>query len=576
MSDTASIRPETARWPVSPDGLNLYDLDWNLQTFVDSADLALDPDMLSSFGAWVSGPLEAQARYSDRFAPPQAVDFLTTAGVPGDKTKTIVFNPAYQEAQREAYRRGGVGLAYRGAKPDHKVSFVLGYLLSKSDISTHCPVTLTGAVAYILQKHASEEVREKYLPDLIRMDGHAKTGGTWVTEKHSGTNAGATTCIARKAPDGTWRLYGEKWFASNADSNLALVLARPEGAPDGNAGAGLYLVSDTVDGKPNHQKIAALKEKLGTRGLATVELDLNGCVAIEIAPPPQGLRIMMEALEYSRVHNAMSAAGISHRILVEALCYMDHRAPFSRPLSEEPMIQEELVDMASEWMASSALAFEAALAFDRPENGYWGRMMTAIAKWRTAESAVQAANNLVELIGGIAYTTDMQAERLLRDAKVLQVWEGPKQVQARALARAIIADEKDVLHGGLRQICDALPDCAADLRRALSRELHDLHCNIRMLKAEPQREDRVAARLLSQAADITALALLAREGAWMFEHYGDDQKLAVARHFHEKRCGDRHQMGPAPGVLQDCFNAIATMPPSSLPPPGWWKPGLTI
>lgn len=574
MTGTGGLRP-ASRWPVSPDGVNLYDVDLNLQTFLEQENIGLDRDMLSAFGAWVSGPLEAQARYSDRFAPPRDVDVLTTAGVPGAKTKKIIFNPAYLEVQREVYRQGAIGLAYAGKKTDHLPSFVLGYLISKSDISTHCPVTLTGAVAHVLNRYAPEDVREKYLPELIRMDGQAKTGGTWVTEKHSGTNAGATACVAQKADDGTFRLYGEKWFASNADSNLALVLARPEGASEGNKGAGLYLVLDQVEGKPNTQKITGLKNKLGTRGLATVELDLNGCTAIEIAPPPHGLKIMMEALEYSRVHNAMSAAGISHRIFVEALCFTDNRAPFARPLSEEPMIRQELVDMATEWMASSALAFQAAKAFGKQDQGAWGRMMTAMAKWRTAESAVQSANNLIELIGGMAYTTDMQAERLLRDAKVLQVWEGPKQVQARGLARVIVADKNDTLYTGLKKSCDALPDSAGDLRRAIGRELHELRYNIRLLKASPEAEDQIAFALLRQASDITALTLLADEGVWELEHYGDDQKLLVARHFHEKQFGERHPVALVPGALQARFNTLSARPLAPLPSPGWWKPGLT-
>ena len=574
MTATLDSRQAGARWPTAPDGLNAYEIDTNLQVFLQRSRATLDQTMLSSFGGWVAGALETQARYSDRFAPPVAVDVLAEPGVPGPRAKRIVFNPAYLDAQRDIYQRGIIGLAYAGQTPNHMASFILGYLTSKSDISTHCPVTLTGAVAYVLHHHASKDVRETYLPQLTRMDGLAKTGATWVTEKHSGTNAGATTCIARQKADGNFSISGEKWFASNADSNLALALARPEGAPLGNKGAGLYLIPDRIDGKPNSQKITALKDKLGTRGLATVELDLNDCHAIEIAPPPHGLKVMMEALEYSRVHNAMSAAGISHRILVEAMCFADNRAPFGKLLSDEPMIRQELIDMTAEWMASSALAFQAALAFGKADDPYWGRMMTAMAKWRTAESAVQSANNLVELIGGIAYTTDMQAERLLRDAKVLQVWEGPKQVQGRGLARVIVADKNDTLNSRLQDLCDALPACAADLRRAISRELRDLRHNIRVLKAAPETEDQIAVALLRQASDITALTLLADEAAWEFEQRGDDRKLLVARHFHEKQFGERHLLQIAPGALQTRFNALAGMPtPLSrhVPP----VPGLT-
>jgi acyl-CoA dehydrogenase len=548
-------------------------MDTNLQRFIRRQGFGPTlEERLVSFGAWAGGPLEAQARYSDRHAPPIAADVLEQSGVPGGRRKKIIFNAQYEVAQREAYRRGVIGLAYAPQGPHtHLVSFVMGYLLSKSDISTHCPVTLTGAVAHVLRRHAPDAVRDTYLPLMTRMDGTARTGGTWVTEKHSGTNAGGTSCVATRQEDGTFTLSGEKWFASNAGSNIALVLARPEGAPAGNKGTGLYLVADVMDGQPNPYKITGLKDKLGTRGLATVELDLNGCRAVEIAPPPHGLRVMMDALEYSRVHNAMAAAGVTHRAFMEAMCWADNRVPDRRPLCEEPQIQDDLMDMAAEWMASSALAFQAAQAFSYVDGladschgpqEHWMRMITAIAKWRTAESAVQSSTTLINVIGGNGYTKDWPAERLLRDAIALQVWEGPKQVQALELARVILGPDKDgnTLNTGLESICDGLPDTVADMRRAISRELRDLKNNVRMLKAMPQMTRQAANGLLRQAADIAALTLLAHEAGLEMAIQGDDMKLLVARHFHEKQFGDRHRVVFTPGPLQQAFSRLAAMP----------------
>jgi alkylation response protein AidB-like acyl-CoA dehydrogenase len=223
------------------------------------------------------------------------------------------------------------------------------------------------------------------------------------------------------------------------------------------------------------------------------------------------------------------------------------------------MIRQELIALTSEWRASSAMAFQAAAVFDKPEDAVWARMMTAMAKWYTAESAVQSANTLIELIGGMAYTTDMQAERLLRDAKVLQVWEGPKQVQARALARTIIADKNNTLSTRLWQICDAIPDCAADLRRAIARELRDLDYNVRQLKESPKSEDQIGSMLLRQAADVTALTLLSDQAAWEMVQYGDDRTVLVARHFYDQHFGERHQVKHIADALQTRFNDVARM-----------------
>ena len=163
----------------------------------------------------------------------------------------------------------------------------MGYILSQADISLHCPVTLTGSVAYVLGSHAPDALRKQFLYDVVRMDGQAKTGGTWATEQHGGSDVGATTTSAVRNGD-RFALHGLKWFTSNAYSGLAVATARPHGAPAGSAGLGLYLVPSHLDnGRPNHYRIRRLKDKLGTKGLPTGEIDLLGAEAIEIAPPPK-------------------------------------------------------------------------------------------------------------------------------------------------------------------------------------------------------------------------------------------------------------------------------------------------
>ena len=273
------------------------------------------------------------------------------------------------------------------------------------------------------------------------MDGHAKTGGTWVTEQHGGSDVGATTTVAVANGD-RFALHGLKWFASNANSGLALATARPEGAPPGSAGLGLYLVpSHLEDGRPNHFRIRKLKDKLGTKGLPTGEIDLLGAEAIEVAPPPQGFKLMMEALEYSRVHNAVGSVGIQRRCLQEALAWANSRRAFGSVLAEYPMVQDELLRMRVQFEAGALLAFEAAIAFDvvqqSAEHRNWLRLVTCLAKYLTAEYAIAASRSALELIGGNGYTSDYPVARLLRDAQVLTVWEGPANIQALELIRML-------------------------------------------------------------------------------------------------------------------------------------------
>jgi alkylation response protein AidB-like acyl-CoA dehydrogenase len=144
---------------------------------------------------------------------------------------------------------------------------------------------MTGAVAYILSRHGPAAVRARYLPLLTRRDGAALTGGTWATEKHGGSDIGGTTTVARPKGD-HHRLTGLKWFASNANGGIALATARPEGAGPGTRGLGLYLVPLTLeDGTVNPLRFRRLKDKLGTTGIPTAEIDLLDSWAMEVAPP---------------------------------------------------------------------------------------------------------------------------------------------------------------------------------------------------------------------------------------------------------------------------------------------------
>ncbi|GJG88774.1 acyl-CoA dehydrogenase [Gemmatimonadetes bacterium T265] len=469
---------------------------------------------LAAFHDWVLTAVDAQAAATDRDAPPR----LETYDRDGRVVNRIVCNPTYDAQHREVYARGIVGRPYRDGAP-HLLSFAMGYLLSQADISLHCPVTLTGAVAYVLGHFAPAPLRDRYLPELTRTDGLAKTGGTWATELHGGSDVGATTTAARPRGAG-FALHGLKWFTSNANSGLALATARPTGAPPGSAGLGLYLVpSHLDDGQVNHYRVRRLKAKLGTTGLPTGEIDLSGAEAVEVAAPPHGLRLMLEALTYSRVHNAVGAAGAQRRAVREAVAWATHRRAFGQAIVRYPMVQDTLVELAVRWRAGTLLAFEAAGALDDalrdPARRTWLRVSTSLAKYLTADDAVAAARATLELMGGNGYTRDYPAERLLRDAQVLTVWEGPANIQALELLRML-----DARYGGFAayearvgDVLAALPDGLAPLRDALDRRLAGDRHAVRVTTASPDVGPVYARRLLHRLAGSLALALLVEDAA---------------------------------------------------------------
>ena len=147
---------------------------------------------------------------------------------------------------------------------------------------------------------------------------------------------------------------------------------------------------------------------------------------------------MMAALEYSRVHNAVGAAGVQRRALREALQWAKSRRAFGHVLADYPMVQHELLGIRVRFETAALLAFEAALTFDSAivdtQKGTW-LLVTALAKYLTAEGAIRACRATLELVGGNGYTSDYPIARIYRDSQVLTVWEGPANIQALELLR---------------------------------------------------------------------------------------------------------------------------------------------
>ncbi len=560
MTEAQAVYPEIVR------GENLYALDCELRALL----AALEPaeaekwrDTLFDFGAFAGGPADEEAEYTDLHAPPR----LEPYDRDGNLVNRIVHNPLWDATAREVYERGVVGLNYGEDPASFLITFAMGYLLSQANPSLHCPVTMTGALAYVIDRFAPESVRARYLKELIRRDGQALTGGTWATELHGGSDVGATTTVARPDPDapGVFRLTGLKWFTSNADGGLALATARPEGAPEGSRGLGLYLVPVHLDdGTPNAMRVRRLKDKLGTRGVPTAEVDLIDSWALEVAPPPTGFKLMMEALEFSRIHNAMASVGIQRRALLEAMAFASRRAAFGEIITRYPMVQDEILKILVSLEAGMALAFAAAHAFE-PARGIplekgtdparvWLRLMTALAKYFTAEEAIDSCTAAIEIIGGNGYVNERVTPRLLRDAQVLTVWEGPANIQALELLR-LLGNRYPGFESFMErtQAClDAADETLAraagiDFAGCLGAAVDDCREAVDFLRADALEARRHARRLLALMSETMAAALLIEQAARALKETGDRRKALIARLFVERRLAppERH------GILPD-------------------------
>src|SRR5215218_4504329 len=266
---------------------------------------------LDRMGEAAAGELALLAEQAEA-APPRLVQYDPW----GRRVDRIEVSPAWTQLHAAQARAGLSALPYedRHGRHDRIVQHALLHLYGPSSAVYTCPVAMTDAAVRVLLDHAPPELRDRVVPRLTSRDpGRAWTCGQWMTEREGGSDVGRTATVARRDEAGRWRLDGVKWFTSATTADCALALARPEGAPAGSRGLGLFLVErvDPGSGRPQlGSKILVnrLKDKLGTRALPTAELTLVGALATPVGGVDGGLRKIAGMLNVTRLHNALSAA----------------------------------------------------------------------------------------------------------------------------------------------------------------------------------------------------------------------------------------------------------------------------
>ena len=212
--------------------------------------------------------------------------------------------------------------------------------------------------------------------------------------------------VARRDGD-RWRLFGQKFFCSNIGCEVALTLARPEGAPPGTRGLALFLVPrDVPDGVRNRYRIDRLKDKLGTRAMATGEVTLEGAQAELVGGEDRGFAQMTAMLNITRLHNAITAAATMRRALMLATAYAGERVAFGRRLEQHPLHAQMLREIAAEADGALYLTMRMAQLLGRIETGTADtgeaalfRVGIALAKLYTAKQAVAVASEALECFG---------------------------------------------------------------------------------------------------------------------------------------------------------------------------------
>jgi alkylation response protein AidB-like acyl-CoA dehydrogenase len=317
---------------------------------------------------------------------------------------------------------------YGGLGGDY-LTYVLGMEeLGRADSALRGIVSVSnGLVGKSILGFGTEEQKQEWLPGIATA---TKLGCFGLTEPDTGSDAGNLSARARRDGD-DYLISGQKLFITNGTwADVALIFARTGG--DGPKGISAFLVPTDTEGFEARE----IKGKLGLRGQATAELfldDVRVPASALLGEEGQGFKIAMTTLDKGRVSVAAGCVGLVQACLESSVSYATSRTQFGRPLAGFQLVQDMIADISVDADAARLLVWRCADLIDRGEP--FG-VAASKAKLYASEAAVRAANHAIQIYGGSGYVDEHPAEKYLRDARVMTLYEGTSQIQKLLIGRA--------------------------------------------------------------------------------------------------------------------------------------------
>ena len=549
-------------------GLNWYSCDPTLQLLMRvhlGAGMEWARPRLEAVGALMGGPVAERAEETDRH-PPRLEKYdrwgrdVSEVVVPESfsRSKRDLLDNSFSSPQfKQEARAAGVEPAPMAA--------AWSYMLNQAEIGMTCALGTGGdMVLRLAEQYAPEEVKAR-LRDLVSGDELGGEAAQMLTERTGGSDLAALEATAARDGD-AWRLNGFKWFASNADGSAFVVLAKPEGAADGTRGIAPFLVLwERRDGTRNGMRIRRLKDKLGTRAVASAEVEFVDAEAFLLAPGQdgqgassgagdgRGLARMMELTNGARLGIAMMGLGCARRALVEALCYARAREAFGAALIDQPLAQRKLAELIVEVEAAQALVFD----------GYLGtrlRLGAPLIKLRAARLGITAASDAIEMHGGNGYIEQWPVARLLRDAQVNTIWEGPDNILCLDVRRAMSREQAHVpFLARVREALGRAPGDDGATVAAVETALGRLEAAVEgWSRLDPVVAEARLYPLAQLMIDVYAGALLLEQAGAERSVDGGSRKALVARLYTRAHLGGRDPLAliTAPGEELERFKEL--------------------
>lgn len=367
----------------------------------------------------------------------------------GENVNDVIFHPAYGSLVDIAARSEMFFVKYdpelrkQFVGNRHQLGYAAGQIYAMSELGVYCPLCMTDGAAHLIDRYASPEIKKRLLPKLSALSGDLLwTGAMFLTEKSGGSDVGRNLAQATQVEDNVYQLSGEKWFCSNVNADVMMVLARTGSIESGIRGLSLFLVEKTQpDGSRNPMNIVRLKDKMGVRSMATGEVVFEDTIGILLGDKKEGFKAMAEMINISRTYNSIAALGGMRRALIEAWEYLNFRIIFGKTAVEHALIRQKFHELIARYLAEFLLTWRAIRAMDASESGQRSeqqlhRLLIPMAKWRSAAQSVYIVRECMELMGGNGYIEDFVMPKIFRDVNVLPIWEGSGNIIVLDILRA--------------------------------------------------------------------------------------------------------------------------------------------
>ncbi|MFI6595735.1 acyl-CoA dehydrogenase family protein [Nonomuraea sp. NPDC050536] len=464
----------------------------------------------------------------------------------GRDVSQVVMPPSFHTAREAMMEHNFLNPAFvRQALDNGANSAALGaawtYLLDQADIGMGCALGTGGdMVVSLAEKHAPPDVLAR-VREIFANGFYSGEAAQMFTERTGGSDLAALETSA--VQDGeSWLLNGFKWFASNANGSAFVVLARlasQEVKP-------FLVLWERRDGSRNGVRIRRLKDKLGTRSVASAEVEFTDAEAFLLASAEgsegSGLGTMMKLTNASRLGVAMMGVGVARRALVEAICYARAREAFGKPLIQQPLMRRKLAELIVEVEAAQAMVFDGLINRQR--------LTPAVIKLRVARLGVTAATDAIEIHGGNGYIEQWPVARLLRDAQVNPIWEGGDNILCLDVRRAMLRENAH--EPFLDRIETAVSQAPAGSGDLVRERIDDLRKAITAWSSlSPEVAEARLFPLAQLMADVYAAALLLEQAGWEERNGHGDRKTLVARLYADTHLADH---GPLRGIDRPAEN----------------------